>query len=102
VIVWLWDASGPDGDYAGVTDDEGQALSNAQKLLTKGHATTARVEHAYAHMGGLWIHSGYERTGSDRRPRRQRHGQMDPLLPPRPGRVMNEQNDTPDMDGNDG
>jgi hypothetical protein len=64
VDVWLWDANGPDGNYAGVTDDENQALSNAQKLLTKGHATTARVEHAYAHMGGLWIHSGYERTGS--------------------------------------
>lgn len=62
--VWLWDASGSDGKYAGVTDDETRALTDAGKLLTDGRARTARVEMAYAHMGGLWIHSGYERTGS--------------------------------------
>ena len=64
MILWLWDASGPGGDYAGVTDDKSHAFSSAQALLTDQRATTARVEHAYAHMGGLWIHSGYERTGS--------------------------------------
>ena len=64
MILWLWDASGPGGDYAGVTDDESRALSSAQALLSDRRATTARVEQAYAHMGGLWIHSGYERTGS--------------------------------------
>jgi hypothetical protein len=64
VVVWLWDASGSYGDYAGVTDDEGKALSSAETLLTEGRASTARVEQAYAHIGGLWIKSGYQRTGA--------------------------------------
>jgi hypothetical protein len=64
VVVWLWDASGSGGDYAGVTDDETRALADAEELLTDGRARTARVEMAYAHMGGLWIKSGYQRTGA--------------------------------------
>ena len=64
MVLWLWDASGSDGEYAGVTDDEGQALSDAEALIADGRAAAARVELAHAHMGGLWIHSGYERTGS--------------------------------------
>ena len=64
VIVWLWDANGPDRDYAGVTDNLSQALTSAQTLLSDRRASTARIEQAYARMGGLWIHSGYERTGT--------------------------------------
>jgi hypothetical protein len=64
VDVWLWDASGSDGEYAGVSGDEPSALSVAGELLAEGLAGTARVEMADAHMGGLWMHSGYERTGS--------------------------------------
>ena len=62
--VWLWDASGPDGEYAGVCGDEPSALSVAGKLLTEGLAGSARVELADAHMGGMWMKSGYERAGS--------------------------------------
>jgi hypothetical protein len=63
VVVWLWDASGL-GEHAGVTDSEGRALGIAEELLADGRAETARVEMAYAHMGGLWIKSGYQRSGS--------------------------------------
>jgi hypothetical protein len=64
VLVWLWDASGSDGDHAGVTDSEGRALGIAEELLKDGQAEIARVEMAYAHMGGLWIKSGYQRSES--------------------------------------
>jgi hypothetical protein len=63
LIIWLWDASGP-GDYCGVTDAEAGALGVAEELIADGRASTARVEQAYAHMGGLWIKSGYQRTGT--------------------------------------
>jgi len=63
LIVWLWDASGP-RDYCGVTDAEAGALGVAEELIADGRASTARVEQAYAHMGGLWIKSGYQRTGA--------------------------------------
>jgi hypothetical protein len=61
--VWLWDAVGPDG-HSGITDDETRALSAAEALLTDGRASSARVELAHANVGGLWINSNYERTGS--------------------------------------
>ena len=63
MIVWLLDTPGPRA-VAGVSDNEAKAISDAEKLLTDGRASTARIEQAYAHMGGLWIHSGYERTGT--------------------------------------
>jgi hypothetical protein len=62
--VWLWDATGPDGEYAGVCGDEGRALGIAGDLLAGGLAGNARVERADAHIGGMWIKSGYSRTGS--------------------------------------
>lgn len=61
--VWLWDAVGS-GGHSGVTDDESRALSAAEACLTDGRATTARVEMADMHAGGMWINSGYERYGS--------------------------------------
>jgi hypothetical protein len=63
MIVWLLDTQGP-RTVAGVTHSEAKAISDAEELLSDGRASTARVEQAYAHMGGLRIHSGYERTGS--------------------------------------
>jgi hypothetical protein len=63
MIVWLLDTEGP-RVVAGVCDSEARAISDAEELLADRRATTTRVEQAYAHMGGLWIHSGYERTGS--------------------------------------
>ena len=63
MIVWLLDTQGPRA-VAGVCDSEVKAISDAKELLSDGRASTARVEQAHAHMGGLWIHSGYERTGS--------------------------------------
>jgi hypothetical protein len=63
VDVWLWDTVGP-GDHCGVTMDETRALKAAEACLTDGQASTAHVELAHANVGGLWIHSSYERTGS--------------------------------------
>jgi hypothetical protein len=63
VDVWLWDAAGP-GEHSGITDTEARARTDAEALLAKGKAATARVELAHAHLGGPWIHSGYERTGA--------------------------------------
>ena len=63
MIVWLLDTQGP-RQVAGVCDSETQAISDAEELLSDGRARTARIEQAHAHMGGLWIHSGYERTGT--------------------------------------
>jgi hypothetical protein len=66
VNVWLWDVVDPDGHsgITGVTDREDTAISHAEALLSEGQSSTARVEQAYAHMGGMWIHSNYERIGS--------------------------------------
>ena len=63
MIVWLLDTEGPRA-VAGVCDSEAKVISDAEELLSDGRASTARVEQAYAHMGGLWMKSGYERTGS--------------------------------------
>jgi hypothetical protein len=63
VFVYLWDADGP-GNYAGVTDDESAAMAAAESHLTAGEAGSARVEQAFANMGGLWMKSGYQRSGT--------------------------------------
>jgi hypothetical protein len=75
MIVWLLDTQGP-RTVAGVCDSETKAISDAEELLSDGRASTARVEQAYAHMGGLWIHSGYERTGSGQTAARTDNGQV--------------------------
>jgi hypothetical protein len=38
VILWLWDAHGPDRAGRGVTDDEARALEAAEACLRSGHA----------------------------------------------------------------
>lgn len=63
MIVWLIDAEGP-GEYAGVTDSETGAMADAEALMANGRASSARVELAHLHIGGDWMKSGYERTGS--------------------------------------
>jgi hypothetical protein len=63
MIVWLLDTQGPRA-VAGVCDSQTKAISDADELLSDGRASSARVEMAHAHMGGLWIKSGYQRDGS--------------------------------------
>ena len=76
MIVWLWDASGPARTACGVTDREARALSYAEACMADGQASAARVEQAYAHMGGLWIKSGYRRTGAGWRAARGADGSV--------------------------
>jgi hypothetical protein len=63
VIVWLMDAVGP-GMAAGVTDSETSAITNAEALMEAGRAISARVEFAYARIGGASLEDGYQRTGT--------------------------------------
>lgn len=58
--VWLWDA----GRHSGVCGDEQQALFEVVLRVAGGMAGTAIAELAHAHLGGYWLKSGYERTGS--------------------------------------
>jgi hypothetical protein len=63
VIVWLWDADGPDGSASGVTDDQAAACRAAERGMSVTGAATAVVEAAMHLDGGGWMRSGYRRTG---------------------------------------
>ena len=63
MIVYLWDASGPDRSGRGVSDDQGRARQAAEAVLRSGQAHAARVEAAYAMLGMGMLESGYRRTG---------------------------------------
>ena len=69
MIVWLWDAPGPDCCGRGVTDDEGRARESAETYLRNGHANTAQIEQAWTVLGIQTLTSGYERTGQGWRAR---------------------------------
>jgi len=63
MIVWLMDAVGP-GMASGVTDSQSRAITNAEALIAGGQAVSARVEFAYARIGGSRLEDGYQRTGT--------------------------------------
>jgi hypothetical protein len=63
VIVWLWDADGPNGSASGVTGDQGAACRAASESMAVTGASTATVEAAAHLSGGGWMSSGYRRTG---------------------------------------
>jgi hypothetical protein len=63
VIVWLWDADGPDGSASGVTDSQATACRAAEEGMTVTGAATTTVEEATHLGGGGWMRSGYRRTG---------------------------------------
>jgi len=63
VIVWLWDADGPEGSASGVAGDQAAACRAAESGMASTGAVTAVVE-AAAHLdGGGWLSSGYRRAG---------------------------------------
>lgn len=63
MIVWLWDADGPDASASGVTGDHAAACRAAEAGMTAAGAVTATVEVATYLDGGGWMSSGYRRTG---------------------------------------
>jgi hypothetical protein len=69
VIVWLWDACGPERCGRGVTDDKARAIEAAEACLHTGHANVARVEAAQFVLGITTLATGYLRTGEGLRAR---------------------------------
>ena len=63
MIVWLWDADGPDGSASGVTDGQATACRAAEEGMAVTRAAMATVEVAVHFDGGAWMSSGYRRTG---------------------------------------
>ena len=63
MIVWLWDADGPNGSASGVTGDRAAACRAAVEGMALTGAATAVVETAAHLAGGWWLSSGYCRTG---------------------------------------
>ena len=62
MIVWIWDASGPDADACGVAGTAEAAREAAGALVTSGRAVSARVEQA-AVVLGTTLSYGYCPTG---------------------------------------
>ena len=63
MIVWLWDAWGPDRRGRGVSGDRAAAQRAAEACLRSGHANGARLEEALAILGTESLTSLYQRTG---------------------------------------
>ena len=63
MIVWLWDAWGPDRHGRGVSGDRATAQRAAEACLRSGHASGARLEEALAILGTESLTSLYQRTG---------------------------------------
>jgi hypothetical protein len=63
VIVWVWDAHGPDRSAAGVTDDEKRARKLGRESLLSTDANEVLVEQAYLELGIKTLNYGYARTG---------------------------------------
>ena len=61
MLVWLLDTVGP-GSHASVTGSE--SCASAEKLMVEGLASSARIEFAYARIGGSWLQDGYRRSGN--------------------------------------
>jgi hypothetical protein len=63
VIVWMWDADGPDRAVGGVTDNEERARRAVEALMLSGQTTAARVEKAHLVTGFGALTSHYQRMG---------------------------------------
>jgi hypothetical protein len=69
VIVWLWDASGPDRCGRGVTDNKARAVQAAETYMRNWDANVAKVEAASVMLGTETLTSAYLRTGEGLRGR---------------------------------
>ena len=67
MIVWLWDAYGPERRVRGVTDGgEEHALRAAEEALRTAAAAEVVIEKAYATLDTTTLENGYQRTGEGR------------------------------------
>ena len=76
MIVWLWDAHGPDRAELGVTDDEGRAQQATEAWMRGCQATAGRVELAQLVTGFAALTSDYQRTGQGWTARPCREGRI--------------------------
>jgi hypothetical protein len=74
VIVWLWDAHGPDCSASGVSDDKKRARQAARESLRRTGAEVALVEQAYIALELGTLAFGYQRTGTGWTGRRNQRG----------------------------
>ena len=63
MIVWTWDADGPDASACGVTDAEEKAIRAAEAGMRSTGAASATVNAATHLGGGGWMRDGYRPTG---------------------------------------
>jgi hypothetical protein len=77
VIVWVWDARGPDRAAGGVTDGgEKRARKLARASLLSTGASEVLIEQAYAQLGIKTLNYGYARTGDGWRGHRTSSGRV--------------------------
>ena len=62
MIVWIWDAPGPDRAGSGITDSEAAARLSAEEFMLKAHAPAATIEKATLDIGHS-LTAGYTPTG---------------------------------------
>lgn len=63
MVIWLWDAHGPDCAWQGVTHEHASALKQAEACITSGAASGARVELARLVTSFQALTSEYIRSG---------------------------------------
>jgi hypothetical protein len=76
VIVWLWDAPGPNRCARGVTVDYARAQEAARACLTADQAATALVQAAELVAGSDVLDPYYARFGRRWQARRTRSGEI--------------------------
>jgi hypothetical protein len=76
MIVWVWDAQGPDRGEVGVSDNEKRARKRAKESLLCTGASEVLVEQAYLQSGAKTLNYGYARTGHGWRGRRTPRGRV--------------------------
>ena len=64
MIVWVWDATGPERGACGVAAGEAAARRAALAAMFATGAAAAVVESAAFAGGGGWIADGYRRIGA--------------------------------------
>jgi len=76
MIVWVWDARGPDRGAGGVADDEKRARKLARASLLATGARDVLVEQALTALDATTLIYGYARTGQGWRGHRTPRGRV--------------------------
>jgi hypothetical protein len=76
MIVWVWDARGPDRSAGGVADDEKHARRLARESLIRTGASEVLVEQALTALDSATLIYGYARTGQGWRGHRTPRGRV--------------------------